>query len=125
MCVPYGSTLHDVINQFAPVCQFRLKNNDKPWVTKLFKDSVDMRNKAFASGDKDLYRVLRNRVNRLRQDLQKRYFSKRVNLLKKQNNRLWWKEVKSLCGLKIEKVLMILKMYVVMVVLLIELFCLM
>ena len=35
------STLHDVINQFAPVCQFRLKNNDKPWVTKLFKDSVD------------------------------------------------------------------------------------
>ena len=92
------STLHGVVDKFAPTTEFRLRNNDKPWVTKWFKDCVEQRNKAFSSGDTELYKVLRNRVNRLGNDLRKRYFNQKIALLKKENNRRWWREVKSLCG---------------------------
>ena len=41
---------------------------------------------------------MRNTVNRLRLELKKRYFDKKINSLKTTNNRQWWKEVKSICG---------------------------
>jgi hypothetical protein len=51
------------VDMCAPMCEFKQTNNDKPWITEYFKNSVEMRNKAFVSGDNTLYKVLRNRVN--------------------------------------------------------------
>ena len=57
------------VNKHAPRYQLNLKENDKPWVTASFKNDVTMRNKAFTAGNLDLYRKLRNQVNRESQRL--------------------------------------------------------
>ena len=83
------SRINVAVDKCAPMCEFKQTNNDKPWITEYFKNSVEMRNKAFVSGDNTLYRVLRNRVNRLRKELCKRFYNQKIAKLKNQNNRLW------------------------------------
>ena len=37
---------------------------DKPWITDLFRNLIRKRQRAYKSGNRDEYRVLRNMVNR-------------------------------------------------------------
>ena len=94
------STLLASIDRNAPLEQLKLKNNDRPWVTVAFKNCIKLRDNAFRSGDADAYKCLRNKVNRLRKSLQKRYCNERVQQLKQHNPSRWWKEIKLLCGLR-------------------------
>ena len=96
----FYAALTETIERHAPVQQCRFKNNDKPWITAAFKNLVFTRNEAFNTGDEALYRKLRNSVNRSRKALHSVYYNDRVCQLKKENNKMWWKEMKSLCQLK-------------------------
>ena len=40
-------------------------STDTPWITPYFKDLIKKRQKAFQSKDKNIYRSLRNKVNRV------------------------------------------------------------
>ncbi len=75
-------TIHDIVEHVAPMRVFKIKCNDKPWVTGKFKETVNMRNIAFAKEDKKTYNRLRNTVNRLSRELKKRYFDKKNKLVK-------------------------------------------
>lgn len=95
----FYSVVHAVIDNHAPVEKCVLKNNDKPWITPKFISFVKQRNTAFMSGNRALYKRLRNTVNRLRLKLQRQYYRKHVDSLKSDNPRMWWKSVKNICGI--------------------------
>ena len=69
-------------------------------MTVAFKNCIKLRDNAFRSGDADAYKCLRNKVNRLRKSLQKRYCNERVQQLKQHNPSRSWNEIKLLCGLR-------------------------
>ena len=48
--------------------------------------------------DQALYRLYRNKVNRLGKSLKQKYYDKHINGLKTSNPRNWWKGMKELLG---------------------------
>jgi hypothetical protein len=86
------------IDKYAPSRTIILKNNEKQWVTADFKDCVNRRNQAFAAGDVNVYRKLRNHVNRLGHELRLKFFNQKLNDLKQGSCRRWWADIKSICG---------------------------
>ena len=95
----FYTVLLEAVEKHAPKQRLSFKNNDKPWIDTKFKDLIASRNHEFQSGRNCEYKRLRNRINRLRKHLQKKYFNQRIKNLKASDNSRWWKEVKGLCGL--------------------------
>ena len=67
--------LTGIVDKHAPIQHCVFKNNDKPWINQSFKALVDERNNAFNIGDVVNYNRLRNKVNRLRKQLQKTFLT--------------------------------------------------
>ncbi len=65
-----------------PLRSVKLHVNDAPWITAEFKELIKARSKAFARGDTEYFRRLRNDVNRERKLCRKRYFHSKVDNLK-------------------------------------------
>ena len=95
------TALTEIVDKHAPLQQHIIKNNDKPWITLKFKELVNQRNLAFCAGNQITYKRLRNTVNRLRKELQKKFYNDRIRNLKSSNNSKWWKQIKSMSGLKL------------------------
>ena len=74
--------------------------NEPPWISKQLKSLIHERQTALARGDKDCFRLLRNRVNRLRKCCRAKYYKSKVEHLRYCEPRRWWKEVKSLSGMQ-------------------------
>ena len=68
--------------------------NEPPWISKHLKSLIHERQRALARGDKDCFRRLRNRVNRLRKSCRAKYSKSNVEHLRNCEPRRWWKEVK-------------------------------
>ena len=82
-----------------PFKSFRLHVNDAPWVTAEFKNLIKQRQSAFARGDQEQFRQLRNAVNRERKLCRSRYYSSKVADLKNVKPGKWWGEVKKIAGM--------------------------
>ena len=74
--------------------------NEPPWISKQLKSLIHEGQIALARGDKDRFRRLRNRVNRLRKSCRAKYDESKVEHLRDCEPRRWWKEVKSLGGMQ-------------------------
>ena len=72
--------------------------SDRPWVSAQLKQLIVRRQKAFASGNKPLFKILRNKVNRERKRCRRVYYENKVKDLQDSKPRDWWREVKQLCG---------------------------
>lgn len=82
-----------------PLSSVKLYVKDMPWVTAEFKQLIEARNKAFARGDIDNFRRLRNHVNRERKLCRKRYFNSKIANLKTSKPSRWLSEVKKIAGM--------------------------
>ncbi len=86
------------LNLIMPERSIKVHPNDRPWVTSNLKSLINRRQKAFASGNVTLFKMLRNKVNRERKRCRKSYYQSKVHNLRNTNPRDWWREVKQLCG---------------------------
>lgn len=82
-----------------PLQTFKLHINDQPWVTAEFKNLIKLRQRAFVKGDKDLFHLYRNRVNRERKSCRARFYSSKVQHLKETKPSQWWSDVKKIAGM--------------------------
>ena len=73
--------------------------NDAPWVTAEFKALIKSRQKAFAKGDTERYRLLRNISNRERKLCCSKHYNNKVAKLRTTKLSQWWKEVKMIAGM--------------------------
>ena len=87
------------LDNIMPLKTFKLHINDQPWVTAEFKKLIKLRQRAFAKGDKDLFHVYRNRVNRERKSCRARFYSSKVQHLKETKPSQWWRDVKKIAGM--------------------------
>jgi hypothetical protein len=61
---------------------------------------IARRQHAFLTKNFVLYKVLRNRINRIRKSLRKQYYLDKVDKLKHENPANWWKMIKLISGLQ-------------------------
>ena len=87
------------LDNIMPLQTFKLHVNDQPWVTPEFKNLIKHRQKAFVKGDKQLYNLYRNRVNRERKSCRARFYSSKVQQLKDTKPHQWWRDVKKIAGM--------------------------
>ena len=96
------SNITDIINYglntIMPERSVKIHQTDRPWLNPDLKRLISKRQKAFASGNKPLFNLPRNKVNRERKRCRKVYYNNKVRDLKDTRPRDWWREVKQLCG---------------------------
>ena len=63
----------------------QVNNNDMPWVTDRFRNLIKRRQYYFYSGNENLFRFYRNKVNRERKRLKGQYIQQTLNTLKGSN----------------------------------------
>ena len=91
-----------MIECYFPNKLTNVRVSDKPWITQLLKSSIGKRQKLFHKYGKDseTYKYWRNKVQRDAKLARGKYYRNAVEKLKSTNSSRWWKEVKSLGGLK-------------------------
>ena len=77
----------------------QFNTDDPPWITAEFKALIKRRQKAFAKGDTERFRHLRNAVNRERKSLRGKSYASKVNNLKDLKPSQWWSAVKHISRL--------------------------
>ena len=86
------------LDSIMPLKTFKLHINDQQWITAEFKKLIKLRQRAFAKGDKDLFHVYRNRVNRERKFCRARFYLSKVQDLKETKPSQWWSDFKKIAG---------------------------
>ena len=94
-------TFTDIINlwldMIMPECSIKVYKSDRPWLSAQLKQLITRRQKAFASGNQSIFKILRNKVNRERKRYRKVYYENEVESLRTSRPRDWWREMKQLC----------------------------
>ena len=86
------------LDTFLPKTKIKIHCRDKPWITPELKRLIHDRQKAFAAGDRDLFKRLRNIINRTIKVANVSHFETLVNQIKTADPTKWWKAVKNLAG---------------------------
>ena len=86
------------LDTFLPKKKIKIHCRDKPWINPELKRLISDRQKALAAGDRDLFKRLRNIINRAIKDAKVSYFESQVNHIKTADPTKWWKAVKNLAG---------------------------
>ena len=96
----FCETIHAGLDLLIPVKKVRVCSSVTPWMTQHLKSLILKRQKAFHNkGPKSLqYKLYRNVVNRERKVCKANFYKLKVENMKEKNQRVWWKEVKRLCG---------------------------
>ena len=94
----FTSSINKLTDTHFPTKTVVRHTTDKPWVSDSFRDLIRRRQHAWKVGDQALYRLYRNKVNRLGKSLKQKFYDKYINGLKTSNPRNWWKGMKELLG---------------------------
>ena len=99
-CEDKTSLLEQVIktglDHVMPMRKRRVLSTEPPWITSSLKNLLQKQQSALSRGDDQMFRELRNRVNRERKMCRANYYQDKD--LKKCKPSEWWKEVKKLSG---------------------------
>ena len=94
------NAIHTGLDILMPVKRVRVNTSDVPWMTSHLKSLILKRQKAFREhgAESSCYKFYRNAVNRERKSSKASFYKIKVEHMKDENPKLWWKEVKRLCG---------------------------
>ena len=96
----FTNELNSAFDRFFLSKVIRIHDSDKPWMTPALKKLIYQRQKAFHSGNSDLWRHCRLKV---RNDIgvkKRAYYSLKVQHLKSSDSRKWWDCVNQMSGKK-------------------------
>ena len=97
---PFTQDLSLAIDRIFPTKIVKIHCTDKPRMTPWLNQLINKRQRAFHSGDRDLWRHYRSKVKK-RISLKKRsFYTNMLQHLKSCNPQKWWDSVKSLSGKK-------------------------
>ena len=96
-----SATLNNLMDKHFPIKTVVRCESDKEWVTDEFKCLITRRQRAYTSGNMELYRYFRNKVSRMSKGLRKYYYRNKVDKLKSNTPGKWWTCVKELTGNKV------------------------
>ena len=101
LTLSFSDDLCNAINIYFPAKSIKLHPTDKPWMSAEIKSLILERQRAYHSGFNDRWRLLRNKVRKVRIAICKRkkeFFARKVMSLKTSYPRSWWSLVSKLAG---------------------------
>ena len=94
----FTSNISLAMNNFFPLKTVKLHPSDKPWMTAHLKNLIKSRQRAFHSGNTNLWCHYRDKVRQEIRERKKKFYTDKVKHMKKSDARSWWKLVKQLSG---------------------------
>ena len=95
----YQTIVNSLMEHCFPIKTVTRHTADKPWITDMFRNLIRKRQRAYKSGNRDEYRVLRNMVNRESTKLKFEFYQKHILAISKSGSRDWWENMKKIMGL--------------------------
>ncbi len=94
--------MHTGLDILMPVKRIRVNTTDAPWMTTHVKSLILNRQNPFHTRgtESTQYKFYGNAVNRERKVAKAKFYQSKVEHMKQENPKAWWKEVKRLCGSK-------------------------
>ena len=74
----YQTIVNSLMEHCFPIKTVTRHVADKPWITDMFRNLIRKRQRAYKSGNRDEYRVLRNMVNRESTKLKFEFYQKHI-----------------------------------------------
>ena len=98
----FNKAIHIGLDILMPIKRVRVNTRDAPLMTDKLKSLIIKRQKAFHEhgGESPQYKFYRNTVNRERESVKASFYQLKVEHMQEENPKVWWKEVKRLCGAK-------------------------
>lgn len=81
-----------------PEKRFEYHSNYHPWISEYLRHLIKLRQRAYFTGNKSLFKYYRNIDNRKRKTCESLYYKTNVDVLKQCNSRHWWREGKRING---------------------------
>ena len=78
------------LDLIMPEFSVKIHSNDRSWINSSLKSLINRRQKALASGNVTLFKLLRNKVNREQKHCRKNYYQSKVNNLRSSKPQDWW-----------------------------------
>jgi len=94
----FTNELKTAINNFFPLKRIQKHCDDKPWMTTSLKQLINKRQKAFHSGNEELWRHYKNKVRHEISIRKRTYYSDKVKHLKTCEPKKWWDYIKKISG---------------------------
>ena len=76
----------------------RFHPTDKPWITARIKQLIKERQQAFYSGDAQLWRLYRRKVQSEIEARKRKFYEEKVRNTRKDDVRQWWRTVNVMSG---------------------------
>jgi len=95
MTQTFYSTVTDLVDYYLPLRTVKRHTTDKPWVTDQFRRLIRCRQNALKKGQ-----VYRNRVQRMSEVLQRKYYARKIEGLRSSKLCNWWRSVKLIMSRK-------------------------
>ena len=95
----YQNSNNSLMEHYCPIKTVTRRTADKPWITDLFRNLIRKMQRAYMSGNRDEYRVLRNMVNRAYSKLKFEFYQRHILAISESGSRDWWKNMKKIMGL--------------------------
>ena len=86
------------LDHVMPMRTRKVYSTEPPWITSSLMNLLQKWQSPLSRGDDQMFRQLRNRVDRERKMCRANYYQAKVQHLKKCKPYEWWKEVKKLSG---------------------------
>ena len=96
----FSKHLSSAIDRIFPIKMVKIHFTDKPWMTPSLKQLINKRQRAFHSGDRDLWRHYRSKVKKEILLKKRSFYSNKVQHLKSCNSKKWWDSFKLISGKK-------------------------
>ena len=96
----FTNELNTAVDYIFPSKVIKIHNSDKPWMTPVLKKLINQRQKAFHSGNLDLWRHYRLKVRNDIAVKKRTYYTNKVRNLKSRGSRKWWDCVNQMSGKK-------------------------
>ena len=86
------------VDRLFPMQTIKIHSNNKPWMSQKVKSLVKQRQIAFRSSKVEVYKKLRNKVQREIEKAKVNFYANRVCILQETNPRKWHQQIKSMTG---------------------------
>ena len=74
----FNCSIRTLLDTHLPEREIRRCSSDRPWIDDNFRYLIRRRQKALLPGNQLLYRLYRNKVNRGRKSLQRKYYQRKI-----------------------------------------------
>ena len=86
----FNFSISTLLDTHLPEREIRRCSSDRPWTDDNFRCLIRRRQKTLLSGNQLLHKLYRNKVNRERKTLQRKYYKRKIQSLENEHPKQWW-----------------------------------